>query len=157
MGNTARDAGELRWAVENFLSANDCFLKAAQRDRSEMALQQARELYAQAGLEAVRPDLKRIIRQREAGLRKLARTERKILDGFRARGFQPDVPNGAALEYLKQAVRDLPGYAPLHWLIARQAAGLGQSQLAREHAAWAADFDPENPEYATPPATPLTA
>jgi hypothetical protein len=148
MGAILRDAGDWEGAAEDFLSAADCFVKASHREEGQNALDQARRMIAQEAAEAARPDLRQIARERDEALERLRQREQEVLDSFLARGYRPEVPDEDALRYLLPAVRDLPGLAPLHWFIFLQASKLGREQLAGKHLAWAAAFDPDNPDYA---------
>jgi hypothetical protein len=147
MGAILRDAGDWEGAAEDFLSAADCYLQAAHGDKARTTLEQARQMSSGKGIEASRPDLGQILKEREEELQNVQQKEQSILDSFSARGFRPAVPDEEALRYLLQAVRELPGLAPLHWVIFLQANGLGKDGLAREHLRWAANFDPANPDY----------
>jgi tetratricopeptide (TPR) repeat protein len=149
MGRLSFDAGNFTAAAEDWLSAAACFLEADAEERANEALQLVRELAAQGRLPAERTDLLAALREREEGLLQL----RQEVQDFHARLLKHLLPSNPRdedrLNFLVQQVREMPGYAPLHYQIYKLALKLGQDGLAAKHIRWAATFNPNSAEHET--------
>jgi hypothetical protein len=144
MGQLCFEAAAYPEAVEDWLSAAECFLQATAAKQAADVLELLHRVEAAGTIPPERPDLRAVLQQRAQGLRDL---HQKIQE-FRRRCdlHRPplDVADAQTLRWLLQHVRDLPGLPWLHEAISRLAAGLGQPDLAAAHRAWAATFDPDH-------------
>ncbi len=144
MGQIGFEAGAFTEAVEDWLSALECFLRAGAKKPASELLALLRRLEAEGKVPAERPDLRAALREREQGLDELDQREQRFLRDIALQGHQIDRPDERTLDFFRQQVRDLPGLALLHYAIFRQASGLGKQELADRHLVWAATFDPGN-------------
>jgi hypothetical protein len=149
MGQLCFEAGEYAEAVEDWLSAVECFLRATAKKRGAEILALLHRLEADDKLPAERPNLYAALREREQGLNDLRQREQQFLREFALQGHQIDRPEERTLDFLQQQVRSLPGLALLQFAIYRQAWDLGRQELAAQHLVWATTFDPDNANYIT--------
>jgi hypothetical protein len=148
MGRLCFQAGEFAEAAEDWLSAVACFLLATANQQAAGVLELLRRLEADGKIPAERSDLVGTLRGREREWKDLNERIQQFLRDFGRQGHQLDVADQSTLRFLLRHVRDLPGLASLHYAIFRQATALGQEELADRHLAWAATFDPGNPNLA---------
>jgi hypothetical protein len=147
MGQMCFADGQLEYAAEDWLSSSDCYLKATDDKRAAAMLQRAEELQAQGHISSKRGDLLADIPKRGEEIRQLRDKVRAFRRILAEKGF-PDrmTPDEDTLKFLLQQVRELPGFAPLHLAISRQASLLGHADLAEKHLHWATQFaaDPDD-------------
>jgi tetratricopeptide (TPR) repeat protein len=144
MGLLRYQAREYAEAVEDWLSAADCFLQATSRAQATDVLEALHRAEMDGQVPAERPDLHAALRERDQGLVELNQRVLELWRDFRRNGHEVDVADERTLRFLLQSVRELPGLPLLHFTIFRQASDLGQQHLAAEHLGWAATFDPDN-------------
>jgi tetratricopeptide (TPR) repeat protein len=147
MGALMRDEGEFAWAVADWLAASACFFLATQPDLMSLGLEKVRELDRAGLIPPDRRDLRAALREREAELESLRRRMTAFLEEYARRFGAAPVASADTLDYLRAHVRELPGFARLHFALYRQARLLGDSNLAAEHLRWAAEFAPDEAEY----------
>jgi tetratricopeptide (TPR) repeat protein len=147
MGQLSLAAQEYAGAAEDWLSSAECYLQACAQDDAVRALEGAQKLEAAGHLPPGRGDVTAALREREEGVRRLRRKIEAFWAAWRAAGFKAPEASEDALAFLRRQVRDLPGFAMLHFLIARQAGRLGRQDLAARHLMWAARFDPGHETY----------
>jgi hypothetical protein len=152
-GHMRRCMGQITCAAENFalaaedwLSATACFVQATDRDQAEASLGLVQWLEEQKRIPANRPDLLAALHQRAEEVQQL---KRKVDDFTRMLmpGSFSHAGNDNRLNFLVQQVRELPGYAPLHYEIYKVALDLGRPSLAAKHLRWAAAFAPGQTEF----------
>jgi tetratricopeptide (TPR) repeat protein len=144
MGQFCWDAEEYTQAVEDWLSAAGCFVLATACRQATESLNHLHRLEAEGKIPARRLDLHAALREHDQGLKDLMQRVQQFGRDVMVQGHRLEVPDDRTLRFLQRSVRDLPGYSWLHYAIFRQAAGLGQQELADKHLAWAAAFDPED-------------
>jgi hypothetical protein len=147
MGYLCLEAEEYGEATEDWLSAVACFLLATATKPAADVLDALHRLEAEGKIPAERADLHATMRERDRGLTDLNERMQQFLHNFGLQGYQVDVADQRTLRFLLEHVRDLPGFARLHYAIFRQASRLGPEQLADNHLRWAATFDPDNPNF----------
>jgi tetratricopeptide (TPR) repeat protein len=147
MGQLGFEAGEYAEAVEDWLSAVECFLLATAPKQAAGVLNGLHRLEADGKIPEARPELLDGLRQREQGLKDLNQRVQRFLRDCGLQGHRVDVAADRALHFLLQQVRDLPGYPLLHYAIFRQASDLRKQDLADEHLIWATTLDPDNANY----------
>ncbi|HUY34805.1 MAG TPA: hypothetical protein VMV69_18815 [Pirellulales bacterium] len=143
MGRISLDTGRHADAAEDWLSAASCFLLATASGRAAEILKIVHGLIAQGNVPANRRDLHAALGECDKGLKQLKRKERRFLAEFGAE-HELNRPDEDTLRFLQERLRDLPGFADLHYAIFRQALGLGRQDLAEEHLRWAVTFGPGN-------------
>jgi hypothetical protein len=144
MGQLGFEAGEHAEAVEDWLSAVECFLQATAKKQGAEVLKILHRLEAEGKVPAERPDLHATLQERDQGLTDLNQRVQQFLREIGVQGHQVDRADEGTLCFLLEQVRSLPGLAMLHYAIFRQASDLGQQELAAKHLVWAATFDPDN-------------
>jgi tetratricopeptide (TPR) repeat protein len=144
MGQLRFAAGEYAEAIEDWLSAIECFLRATAKKQASDLLTLLHKMEAEGKLPAERPDLHAALREREQGLGDLSQREQRFLREIALQGHQIDRPEERTLDFLLQQVRGLPGLALLHYAIYRQASDLRRQELAVQHLVWATTFDAAN-------------
>ncbi|MDB5306050.1 MAG: hypothetical protein JWO38_252 [Gemmataceae bacterium] len=147
MGRIAYDAGNFARAAADWLSAGACFYLATDGTRMRECIDRVRQLDQEGKIPADRRDIRAAIQEREGEVRTLEEKVTRFLQNYRGLAARFPQRNGERLEFLREQVRELPGFADLHFEIYRHARTLGQASLAGEHLNWATKFDPDNPEY----------
>jgi hypothetical protein len=145
MGQLCFEAEEYVEATEDWLSAAACLLLATETKHAARVLDLLHRLDVDGKIPAERPDLHATLRERDQELTDLKERMQQFLRNLGLQGHQVDVADERTLRFLLDHVRDLPGFARLHYLIFRQASDLRQQPLADKHLVWAAAFEPDNP------------
>jgi hypothetical protein len=147
MGEMKFEGGDFAWAAMNWLSAAGCFYLVPDLQRMKECVDRVRQLDREGKIPAERRDLHAVLKEREDELRNLDQRLTGLWRNF-GRTAGPGLSVGEeALSFLRAQVRDFPGLPKLHYAIYRQAEELGQAGSSAEHLEWAAEFEPENPNY----------
>jgi hypothetical protein len=147
MGQMMFDEGQFVYAAEDWLSAAACFYLATHIGLLAASIERVRKLDHSGHIPAERRDLHAAQKEREEQQKALNRKLTELYEGYKRRVEASPPANQDALDFLLTQLRELPGYADLHFAIYRQAKMLSQEPLAAEHLRWAATFDPDNPEF----------
>jgi tetratricopeptide (TPR) repeat protein len=148
MGQFGSAEGRFGRAAEDWLSSAACFAQASAEGEATRALEQVRKLTSEGRFPGEQSDLLAVLREREESVGRLGTKIKDFYGAWGASGFKARGTSEDALAFLLGWVRELPGFAPLHFLISRQADRLGRPDLAVTHLLWAARFDPPNETYA---------
>ncbi len=147
MGKMMYDAGQYTQAAEDWLAAAACFYLASDGGQLKTGIELVRELDHKGYIPPERRDIRAELQQRMKELRTLEETLIRFVQDYRALVDQHPQPDQERLDFLRKHVRELPGFADLHFAIYQHARALGQASVAGEHLGWAAKFNPNNPEY----------
>jgi tetratricopeptide (TPR) repeat protein len=148
MGHLCFQAGEYQEAVEDWLSAAECFLLATAQGQAGKILNILHRLETEGKIPAERPDLLSALGERQKRLEDLNRKVQQFLRDLGAQSHLLQGTDEPTLRFLLEHVRKLPGFPLLHYAIFRQASDLGQQDVAAKHLVWAATFDPNNANLA---------
>jgi hypothetical protein len=147
MGILMRDAGQFTRAAEDWLSASACFYLATAPHLLRSGLEKVRELDRAGHIPRERRDMHAAMQERDTQLNSLELRLTAFIEEYARLFGSALAARQAKLEFLRKHVRELPGFARLHFAIYQQASALGAASLAAEHLRWAAQFAPDEPEY----------
>lgn len=148
MGEMCLEQGEFAVAAGDWLSATACYVQASARLEANATLQLVRRLDSQGHVPADRADLRAALKEREDEIHTLKEKEEAFGLAVVAKGIMHGPASEEHLDFLLRQVRDLPGFALLHGLVADQAIKLGRQELAEKHFRWANAFAPDNERFA---------
>jgi hypothetical protein len=140
MGQLRIDSGEYAEAVEDWLSAAACFFLSTAKQQVADVLDVLLRLEAEGKFPKGRSDLRAALQERKQALKELDQRVQQFLHRLGPHGGASGGADERLLRFLLEQVRDLPGFAPLHFAISRQASGLGRQDLAAKHLVWAETF-----------------
>jgi hypothetical protein len=147
MGVLMRQANNFTRAAADWLSASACFCLATNPGLSRIGLMKVRELITAGHIPPERNDIHEAVREREDEITNLEERLARFLDEYRSRYESAPGATPERLEFLREHVREFPGFAPLHFAIYREAEALGEREAAVQHLRWAAEFGADEPEY----------
>jgi tetratricopeptide (TPR) repeat protein len=142
MGKMMVDEGEFVYACQDWLSAAACFGMVPDLERMKECFERARKLDQEGKIPPERRDIHAALKEREEEIGKLNEKMKQFGEAYDRVVGSKHTTGQAALDFLLQQVRELPGLPKLHALIAKQAQQLGQLPLATKHLELAETLDP---------------
>ncbi len=144
MGQFCYEPGRHTDAAEAWLSAANCFLLATARERATEIVKSVHKLEAEGKLPVERNDLYAALAECDERLDRLSQREDQCFRDLGREGYESEEADERSLRFLQQQLKELPGFAKLHYAIFRQALGLEQRDLAERHLDLAVTFDRDN-------------